>query len=1554
MKQQANRVLAMVLCLVMALGCLGGAAPAVQGAAAAPENVVYATSGETAFVPAGYTYVYETETGSTYSKTVSADAYVSFEALTTQEAEALASLESGEAEYLTNPDGSTMVMRTFDAKEAAQLSGSVREILGEQPAEVDDGQQLQVISPVYTSDTQVRAMIVLEDQPVIHQPGMNVMLGQTLGTAESQAVRSLEQKQDATLASIGKELGHKLEVRSQFTILTNAVAVTVPYGELAQIRKMNGVKSAYVMPTFEAPEINAQEVTGIAPNMKYVSPGMGATAAWDCGFDGTGISVAIIDSGLFYENPAFSILPEDQEQVAFAKDDIAEILASYTLHAEEFAEDATIDNFYYNSKIPFGFGYGAMQADFGTDHASIGHGTHVAGIVAGNLPDELKKQFQMDTMGIAPEAQLVIMNVSDNTGSISFDSIIAALEDCIALGVDCANLSLGSPCGPAYIEGMSEVFDAAYEAGISVAVSAGNDGFSGEGSLWGDNMVKSTSVDTGTIGFPGSTDAPLTVASAENAAIFYVYGNKITYEVKGGIRREEPYSEMRGVPEGKGFKEQLGGQDLQYTRDPASAEGKLLFSMVEEGVEPADLVAQAVESKAAGLVLINGQTVTLTEFPLPIAAMNAFSLSFIEFNIKEGGTLRVEPFWNLNETAGEMSAFSSWGPTGSLTMKPEITGIGGNVFSSYYNSFAVSSGTSMSSPAVAASAALVRQYLNNTPVDPKDYAHVTNCLLMSTATPIVDEAHDIPYFVRRQGAGMANVGAAIASEAYIQVPGTNKAKLELGDDPARTGVYRMRFEVVNFSESDKTYTLDTTVLGQKAVGGLLKYGEVTHLTYEYARELDATVTYSAEDGQIVVPAGQTVTVTATVALTDVEKAYYDERFPCGAYVEGFIQLNSESSVNLSVPFLGFYGDFSDAPTLETGTYATQLGDDRAYQTADQVQTALWSYLPADPSMGNFSKLVKFYLGDTRAVNAAKIPYEYHESSQILDGYYPFEPLAAGISPNGDVSLDELHFEVGLTRNAANIHYTVTDRDSGQVLYEEDTGFISKTYKKSVCFEPSLEWLFPIRGYEIGTGRPKYDTTKCKLKENTWVTMRLEITPELEAGEPEVREFTLYIDNTAPFNKDDYTIRYSFEEFSGRWRAEYSKNISENWFCDYSEDYILEYSGNRDKWSGSSFRFIYYDVVPGFQKEDDWSETSTLSFSSDMQKFISTSYDYAGNIAAIVVEGGDNLLHCMDLEADATTIHTGDRVIVKNVAQLDFTPVLNWTVSDPAVAEIVEQGNDYCTIQGLQYGLVTVTAEIYGKTKSVDIMVTDADHEAAQVVADLIDGLPAPEEVTLEDTEAIAAARAAYEGLTEEQQKLVGNVDRLLACEEALEAAKDLPFTDVAKDAWYYSVVSYVYRHGIMNGMSDTLFAPEKDLTRGQLVTTLYRLAGSPEVTELSTFTDVGKDAYYTKAIAWAQDVGVATGMTDTTFAPAKAVTREQAATFLYRYVTLVLEEEPTQGRDLTDFTDGGKVHDYAKTAMAWAVAEEFFEGYGDGTLRPGAFLSRAQMAKLLTILDQNF
>lgn len=375
MKHRIHRLLALALCAVMALGCFSSSVPAAgaaqlqQGAEIQQDQLIYAKAGEATFVPAGYTYVYEAENGSTYTKTVPSDAYVTFEALSPKEAEALATLDMGDEAYLTSPEGDTMVSRSFDAKEAAALSNAVKEILGEQT--IEEGQQLQVVSPAYTAETEVRVMITFEDNAVIRQPKMNVALGETLGAAETQAARTLEQKQNVALASMERKLGHSIEVGSQFTLLTNAAAVTVPYGELAEIRKMEGVKSAYVMPTFEVPEINAQEVTTLEPNMKYVAPGMGATSAWDYGFDGAGMSVAIIDSGLYYSNPVFDINPTDESAVAFTKADIQEILANHELHAETLAEGVTADNTYYSSKIPFGFGYGDATADFGSDNAGV-------------------------------------------------------------------------------------------------------------------------------------------------------------------------------------------------------------------------------------------------------------------------------------------------------------------------------------------------------------------------------------------------------------------------------------------------------------------------------------------------------------------------------------------------------------------------------------------------------------------------------------------------------------------------------------------------------------------------------------------------------------------------------------------------------------------------------------------------------------------------------------------------------------------------------------------------------------------------------------------------------------------------------------------------------------------------------------------------------------------------------------------------------------------------------------------------------------------------------
>ena len=180
------------------------------------------------------------------------------------------------------------------------------------------------------------------------------------------------------------------------------------------------------------------------------------------------------------------------------------------------------------------------------------------------------------------------------------------------------------------------------------------------------------------------------------------------------------------------------------------------------------------------------------------------------------------------------------------------------------------------------------------------------------------------------------------------------------------------------------------------------------------------------------------------------------------------------------------------------------------------------------------------------------------------------------------------------------------------------------------------------------------------------------------------------------------------------------------------------------------------------------------------------------------------------------------------------------------------------------------------------------------------------------------------------------------------------FSDLNTDQWYHEYTDYVIRHGLMDGMGDGKFAPDGKLTRGMLVTTLYRLAGEPEVTEPTTFQDVSEGRYFSDAIAWAEDVGIAKGITEKLFAPDHAITREQAVTFLYRYVTEYLKQAPAGDGDLTGFTDAASISLYAREAMSWATATGLLEGYGDGAIGPKNPVTRAQMAKFLAILDTKF
>lgn len=176
------------------------------------------------------------------------------------------------------------------------------------------------------------------------------------------------------------------------------------------------------------------------------------------------------------------------------------------------------------------------------------------------------------------------------------------------------------------------------------------------------------------------------------------------------------------------------------------------------------------------------------------------------------------------------------------------------------------------------------------------------------------------------------------------------------------------------------------------------------------------------------------------------------------------------------------------------------------------------------------------------------------------------------------------------------------------------------------------------------------------------------------------------------------------------------------------------------------------------------------------------------------------------------------------------------------------------------------------------------------------------------------------------------------------------FTDLAKNAWYIPSVQHVYYTGLMNGMSADKFAPGNPMTRGQLVTVLYRIAGEPEVADANPFTDVKENAYYSKAVRWAQQNGIVTGVTETTFVPDRQVSREQMCTILYRYAAF-LKLDLSKRDTLQDFSDNGKLSSYARDPMGWCVAMGFINGKPGGLLDPKGTATRAEIAKVLTAFD---
>lgn len=373
-----------------------------------------------------------------------------------------------------------------------------------------------------------------------------------------------------------------------------------------------------------------------------------------------------------------------------------------------------------------------------------------------------------------------------------------------------------------------------------------------------------------------------------------------------------------------------------------------------------------------------------------------------------------------NSSASSVSSFSSWGTTSNLAIKPELMAPGGSIYaatdSNYsYSNYGTKSGTSMATPHVAGSMALVNQYVNAQfpNLTEAQRVEMVNTLLMSTAVP--SRTSSTPYSPRQQGAGEADLVAAITTKAYLEVAGSVRPKLEIGDDDNRTGIFTLTFDVVNFGNTPLTYNVNTTVLTENT-GNMTVSGQTVAYMMGNPLNITGNVTVT-QPGTITVPANGRTTVTVTIDVNPYA-ATLNEKFMNGAYIEGFVALDGD--VDLNIPYLGFYGDWEYASVLDREFYYdAYLGSTTAWPKAWGVNTA--------GSSISSSNYIEF------GMNPFATTTDF-----LLD--------RASISPNGDGKMDKVdtayHY---LLRNCEYFEYSIVDAQTGAEYYNYRVDWVRKNY-----------------------------------------------------------------------------------------------------------------------------------------------------------------------------------------------------------------------------------------------------------------------------------------------------------------------------------------------------------------------------------------------------------------------------------------------------------------------------------------------------------------------------
>ena len=760
------------------------------------------------------------------------------------------------------------------------------------------GVNLKHLTPKQKQDVYVDVIVQLSAAPA-------AINGSVSANSSSAEIEQASKEVIANQASIKEKVKAitNQAIGKSYGYVVNGFATKAKVKDIQKLRNIPGVKSVTLAKVYYANDSSADDMANVSTvwnNYKY---------------KGEGTVVSIIDTGIDPNHKDLRL--SDDSKAKLTKDKV-----------NAFTKETGYGR-YFTDKVPYGHNYSDNNDNITDDNPSEQHGMHVAGIVAAN---GTAANSVNSVVGVAPEAQLLAMKAfsnSDSSASTDSTSIIGAIDDSAKLGADVLNMSLGSVSGQQN-EDDPEVaaVERATKKGTAAVISAGNSGTSNS-ETEGVNKAYYGNPDMETLGSPGTARSATTVASAENTKATTDGVTITSADGKTTIVNPEATQLSEGTDRAffndkkfyvvKDKNGKLGtGAAKQYT---SAVKGKI--AIVKRGdLTFTDKQKYAQEAGAAGLIIVNNKPGDMTGMQLtagfPTAGLSASAgeelVKYVEAHPDEAlkVSIVVQALNNSARQTDLMSDFTSYGPASNLAFKPDISAPGGHIWSTQNNNgYTNMSGTSMASPFIAGTQALVSQTMNDKngafyttyqKMSPEERTAFIKTLEMNTASIQPDISHDnVIVSPRRQGAGFINAQAtiqALAKNPSTVVSSDGYPGVELKSFKNRNLKFQVKF--TNRTNKPLTYKLanngkDSDVYTSATDGSAVLYD----------KKIDGASIKAS--GDVVVPANSTKELTLTLTLP----ANFNEN----QYVEGFLTFNGSDSSQLRLPYMGFFGDWasSDLP-----------------------------------------------------------------------------------------------------------------------------------------------------------------------------------------------------------------------------------------------------------------------------------------------------------------------------------------------------------------------------------------------------------------------------------------------------------------------------------------------------------------------------------------------------------------------------------------------------------------------------------------------------------------